>query len=75
MNGVQLKAWRESIPRQQCGDTLDKRHSPCITQQQLADMLGVTVRTVLAWENGAKPISKLVAHALRHLKRELKVRK
>jgi len=66
MNGVQLKAWRKRMPRG--SDAPTARHSSHYTQQELADCLGVSLRTVAGWETGTKPISKVVVAALRHLR-------
>jgi DNA-binding XRE family transcriptional regulator len=38
-----------------------------VTQAQLAQALGVTARSVIAWEKGEAPISTVVALAIRHL--------
>jgi DNA-binding XRE family transcriptional regulator len=38
-----------------------------VTQAQLAQALGVTARSVIAWEKGEVPISTVVALAIRHL--------
>lgn len=47
-----LRAWREKLD---------------ITQQQAADMLGVTRRSVVKWESGDAPISQTIRMALAHL--------
>lgn len=52
MTPHRLRAWREKLG---------------ITQQQAADMLGVTRRTVVKWESGEAPISPTIQMALAHL--------
>lgn len=54
MTATQLQAWR------------DKRG---LTQQQLADLLGVSRYTVQAWELGRNPLSPFLHLALKELER------
>lgn len=45
----------------------DRRLRLGVTQQQLANALGVTRRTVNKWENGDAPVRESTALAIRHL--------
>jgi DNA-binding transcriptional regulator YiaG len=48
----------------------DQRATLCVTQCELADELGVNVRTVKRWEAGDAPVPRLVAWYLNQLEIE-----
>ena len=56
MTGKELRAWRTN-----------KR----LTQQRLARLLEITSRTIIDYENGKRPIPRLVALAVRALDEEI----